>query len=138
MKLKDSGKTNPEKAGNEKTISDKKQKKTKLGKKQNKEESEESNEKMVPVLLPSDKATCISVDEMEAIFKTDLKKGLSDEEARRRKKVYGSNDFDVGEDLPLWKKYLNQVKNDLANDAVLCLLDVHERQNFYCLHLFNL
>lgn len=76
------------------------------GKGQNDEESEE---KMVPILLPADKATCIPIDEMERIFQTNLKKGLSEDEAKRRKRIYGSNDFDVGEDLPLWKKYLNQV-----------------------------
>lgn len=83
-------------------------------KEKNKEKKLSNNEdtkcKMIPILLSSEKASSISVDEMERTFNTDLRKGLAEEEAERRKKVYGSNDFDVGEELPFWKKYLNQVR----------------------------
>ena len=73
-------------------------------------DNEDTECKMIPILLSSGKASSISVDEMERTFNTDLRKGLSEEEAERRRKVYGSNDFDVGEELPLWKKYCNQVR----------------------------
>ena len=60
-------------------------------------------------LLSSENVTCMDVEEVERTFKTDVKIGLTNEEANQRRKTYGTNDFDAGEDDPLWKKFLNQV-----------------------------
>ena len=60
-------------------------------------------------LLSSEKVTCLDVQEVERTFKTDVNAGLTNEEATQRRKTYGTNEFDAGEDDPLWKKFLNQV-----------------------------
>ena len=109
-----------EKEQSSNSITEKKKKKKKEAKKIQREGQKILNEKMVPTLLPANRASCIPVEEMEKIFKTDLKKGLTEDEAKRRRKIYGSNDFDVGEDLPLWKKYLNQVNKMLTNISLIC------------------
>ena len=70
-------------------------------------ESKESTSEMASIV--SEKASSISVQEIEELVETDSSKGLSEEEAKKREKAYGSNDFDVSEELPLWKKYINQV-----------------------------
>ena len=72
-------------------------------------DKENSTSQMASLVLSSEKASSISVEEMEELVQTDPSKGLSEDEAKKRKKAYGSNDFDAGEDLPLWKKYINQV-----------------------------
>ena len=82
-----------------------------------------SKSRMIPVLLSSEKASGMSIDELERAFKTHVEEGLSEQEAKRRTKIYGPNDFDAGEDLPLWKKYLNQVRG-----ATLCISYVIRRR----------
>ncbi len=62
--------------------------------------------------LTSQKAASMEVPEVVSAYNSNLETGLSSQEATRRKKTYGLNDLDVGEDTPLWKKYLNQVGFD--------------------------
>jgi len=76
-------------------------------------DKENSTSQMASLVLSSEKASSISVEEMEELVQTDPSKGLSEDEAKKRKKAYGSNDFDAGEDLPLWKKYINQFKEPM-------------------------
>ena len=51
----------------------------------------------------------LSYQDIAAQLGTDLQIGLSDSEARRRRKNHGYNEFEITDDEPLWKKYLGQV-----------------------------
>ena len=82
--------------------------KEKLAKKSTGVKQESLQDNMM-TFLSSEKVTCLDVEEVERTFKTDVKAGLTNEEATQRRKAYGTNEFDVGEDDPLWKKFLNQV-----------------------------
>ncbi len=90
---------------------DSKNKKTNCKNKEKKEKSaeEENSENKMMTFLTSQKAASMEVVQVVQAFRTDINTGLSSDECKRRKKAYGPNDFDVNEDVPLWKKYLNQV-----------------------------
>lgn len=59
--------------------------------------------------LPTDEASSQPFEEVAARLQTDLRTGLSWEEASSRLKISGYNEFDVATEEPLWKKYLEQV-----------------------------
>jgi Ca2+-transporting ATPase len=63
--------------------------------------------------VPSEKAAELSYYEIVQHLNTDVQHGLTEVEAARRQRVHGFNDFDVKEDDPLWKKYLEQVSYSL-------------------------
>lgn len=46
-------------------------------------------------------------------LRTNLEEGLSTAEASRRRQYHGYNEFDVGEEEPIYKKYLEQFQNPL-------------------------
>ena len=60
-------------------------------------------------MLSSERASQLSAEQVATFAETDPKHGLSSDEARRRAKLYGDNEFDVEEDEPLIFKYLEQV-----------------------------
>ena len=64
--------------------------------------------------ITSQKAASIPVKDLEGIYHTNLEHGMSQDEAVRREKICGPNEFDVKEDDPLWRRYLNQVGPDLS------------------------
>ncbi|XP_077071076.1 calcium-transporting ATPase type 2C member 1 isoform X1 [Siphateles boraxobius] len=70
------------------------------------------NETMVPVLT-SKKASELPVNEAACTLQADLQFGLTQEEVSRRRVYHGWNEFDIGEDEPLWKKYISQFKDPL-------------------------
>ena len=70
----------------------------------------ELSENMLP-FLPSAKVSSMSIDDVERDFQTNISTGLSSSEAERRKRIYSLNEFDVGPDTPLWRKYADQVCN---------------------------
>ncbi|KAF7247723.1 Calcium-transporting ATPase type 2C member 1 [Varanus komodoensis] len=72
----------------------------------------DDNEIMIPVLT-SKKASEIPVDEVASILQADLQNGLKNCEVCHRRAFHGWNEFDIGEDEPLWKKYISQFKNPL-------------------------
>ena len=47
------------------------------------------------------------------MLRADAAAGLSTAEATRRRQFHGYNEFDVTEQEPIWKKYLEQFKNPL-------------------------
>ena len=58
----------------------------------------------------SSKQAChSSIKEVAELLDVNLSNGLDREEVVRRRSVHGWNDFDITEDTPLWKKYLEQV-----------------------------
>lgn len=63
------------------------------------------------IFISSAHASTCSYHEIETTLQTNIKHGLLSNEAEHRQKLYGLNEFDVGEDDPLWKKYLYQVTN---------------------------
>ncbi|KAK6490588.1 calcium-transporting ATPase type 2C member 1 isoform X1 [Huso huso] len=70
------------------------------------------DEKMVPVLT-SKRASELPVNEVACILQADLQYGLSHSEVSHRRAYHGWNEFDIGEEEPLWKKYISQFKNPL-------------------------
>ena len=68
----------------------------------------ESRETMSKINSPT--ACSTEISSLEDLLKTSLKDGLSSKEVSHRKKLYGGNDFDIGEETPIWKKYLMMVK----------------------------
>lgn len=61
-------------------------------------------------VISSGKASSLSVSEVLKQFHTDPVRGLSYDEVERRRKFHGLNEFDVVEDVPLWRKYIEQVQ----------------------------
>ncbi|XP_069393326.1 calcium-transporting ATPase type 2C member 1 isoform X1 [Paralichthys olivaceus] len=70
------------------------------------------DETMVPVLT-SRKASELPVNEVACVLQADLQSGLTQEEVNRRRAYHGWNEFDIGEEEPLWKKYILQFKDPL-------------------------
>lgn len=58
-------------------------------------------------------ASSLTVDEVVEACRTDLRCGLTWEEARRRLSIHGPNLFDITKEEPIWKKYLEQFYNPL-------------------------
>src|SRR5512146_1310563 len=54
------------------------------------------------------------VDEVLAAFDTDMRNGLSEEEARARLEKYGKNELTGEEPVPCWKKFLAQFRDILV------------------------
>ena len=69
-------------------------------------------------LLTSVQACQISAGETANYLEVDTSIGLSSDEVVRRRSVHGNNDFDISEDKPLWKKYLEQVCVIYCNNTV--------------------
>ncbi|XP_066929181.1 calcium-transporting ATPase type 2C member 1-like [Clytia hemisphaerica] len=65
------------------------------------------------VKMNSQTACSTDVGSMEDLMQTSLKQGLSSKEVTHRQKLYGGNDFDVGEETPIWKKYLMMFKEPM-------------------------
>ncbi|XP_061573866.1 calcium-transporting ATPase type 2C member 1-like isoform X2 [Cololabis saira] len=63
---------------------------------------------MVPVLTHR-KASELPVNEVVCVLQADPVRGLTQEEVSRRRNYHGWNEFDIGEEEPLWRKYLSQV-----------------------------
>ena len=72
------------------------------------EELEDSS--MMSTVISSAKASSLSVAEVLKQFRSDPIRGLTNEEVDRRRKLHGLNEFDVVEDMPLWRKYIEQVR----------------------------
>ncbi|TNN02003.1 hypothetical protein fugu_009490 [Takifugu bimaculatus] len=70
------------------------------------------DENMVPVLTAR-KACELPINEVACVLQADLQVGLSHQEVGRRRAYHGWNEFDIGEEEPLWKKYIAQFKDPL-------------------------
>ena len=64
---------------------------------------------MMSTVISSGKASSMSVAEVSKQFRTDPDLGLTNEQVQRRRKLHGLNEFDVVEEKPLWRKYIDQV-----------------------------
>ncbi|CAH1270152.1 ATP2C1 [Branchiostoma lanceolatum] len=63
--------------------------------------------------IKSADAAQMSAEDVQYTLGADFHRGLTHEEAARRRKIHGHNDFEINEDEPLWKKYLGQFKDPL-------------------------
>ncbi|XP_078365360.1 calcium-transporting ATPase type 2C member 1-like [Oculina patagonica] len=84
---------------------------THLNQEDRSEEGKESG--MMSCLMSSGKASSLSVAEVFKQFRSDPVRGLSNDEVERRRKLHGLNEFDVVEDTPLWRKYIDQFKEPM-------------------------
>lgn len=65
---------------------------------------------MMATVISSLRASSFSVEEILKEFNTHETNGLPNDEIERRRMLHGWNEFDVSEETPLWRKYLDQVK----------------------------
>ena len=63
---------------------------------------------MVPTMRASEAAVSTIADVVHRL-RADCSKGLNAEHVERRREVHGLNEFEIKEDDPLWRKYINQV-----------------------------
>ncbi|GIY75726.1 calcium-transporting ATPase type 2C member 1, partial [Caerostris extrusa] len=63
--------------------------------------------------LRSEEACRWSYDEVATLLNTNIHNGLSWQEANQRLSLHGFNEFEVTQEEPLWKKYIEQFKNPL-------------------------
>ncbi|PIC54293.1 hypothetical protein B9Z55_003601 [Caenorhabditis nigoni] len=63
--------------------------------------------------LTSEQAASHEVVPCTHQLRTNLEEGLTTAEATRRRQYHGYNEFDVGEEEPIYKKYLEQFQNPL-------------------------
>ena len=68
------------------------------------------------IFITSAQASSTDFRQIESELSTNIELGLNTDEVKHRRKLYGANEFDVGEGEPLWRKYLNQVRS-------LCMVD---------------
>ena len=66
--------------------------------------------KTMSTVISSGKASSLSVSDVLKQFHTDPVRGLRYDEVERRRKFHGLNEFDLVEDVPLWRKYIEQVQ----------------------------
>lgn len=59
--------------------------------------------------LRTEEACAWSYDEVATLLNTDIHNGLSFKEANHRLSLFGPNEFEVTQEEPLWKKYIEQV-----------------------------
>ena len=58
----------------------------------------------------SSETTLLSYQTVADRVQANLRYGLGSQEAERRRRAHGFNEFDINGEDPLWKKYLDQVK----------------------------
>lgn len=64
--------------------------------------------------LNSESASSKSYEETANLLKADLRLGLSGHEISERRKLYSYNEFEIKNDDPIWRKYLEKVKSILV------------------------
>ncbi|XP_064467366.1 calcium-transporting ATPase type 2C member 1-like isoform X2 [Ornithodoros turicata] len=74
---------------------------------------EDEGEGMLWGGLSTEEAAQRSYEDVGERLGTDIRRGLSWREARRRLLALGPNEFEVRQEDPLWKKYFEQFKNPL-------------------------
>lgn len=69
---------------------------------------------MMATVISSQTASTLTVEEILKEFNTHETNGLLNEEIERRRMLHGWNEFDVCEETPLWRKYLDQVSQKIS------------------------
>lgn len=68
---------------------------------------------VLPCAMRASEAAVSTVADVVSRLGADCSAGLTQEEAERRRNVFGRNEFIIKEEEPLWRKYLNQVGKEL-------------------------
>lgn len=63
--------------------------------------------------LSTTEASVLGAEEISGRLQVDIRTGLLWEEAEHRKQLFGHNEFNLKEEEPTWKKYVEQFKNPL-------------------------
>ena len=61
--------------------------------------------------MRASEATVSTVADVVHRLRGDPVRGLSEAEVERRRKLHGYNEFEIKDEEPLWRKYLNQVRS---------------------------
>ena len=64
-------------------------------------------------IMDSQRASGLDWKQVEQDLYTSTIHGLASTEVVTRQNAYGLNEFDAGEETPLWRKYLDQVSGRL-------------------------
>lgn len=64
----------------------------------------------VPTMRASEAAMSTVTDVVHRLG-ADCSRGLTNSQVEERRKMHGYNEFEIKEDDPLWRKYLNQVES---------------------------
>ena len=59
--------------------------------------------------LRSEEASQMTSQAVASYLNTSIHTGLSNTEAQHRQRIHGHNEFEISEEEPFWKKYLDQV-----------------------------
>lgn len=59
--------------------------------------------------IAASEASGASYSDVAQRLNTDVHSGLTHAEASQRRRIHGFNEFNIAEEEPLWKKYLQQV-----------------------------
>ncbi|XP_050296052.1 calcium-transporting ATPase type 2C member 1 isoform X1 [Anthonomus grandis grandis] len=72
-----------------------------------------SDEAISPNWLTATEASSLTCEEVAQRLEVDVRKGLTWQDATKRRQISGYNEFSVTVEDPPWKKYLEQFKNPL-------------------------
>lgn len=76
--------------------------------------------------VKSSEACYLSIEQMLVRLSGDLKNGLTEESVQQKQKTHGANAMDEAEEEPLWRKFLDKLKEPmialLLASAVISLL----------------
>ena len=71
----------------------------------------------VPTMRASEAAVSTVTDVVHRLG-ADCSRGLANNQVEERRQIYGYNEFEIKEDDPLWRKYLNQVHSSTEHEIV--------------------
>ncbi|CAB3407703.1 unnamed protein product [Caenorhabditis bovis] len=77
------------------------------------DKSKTTQEDIMIETLTAENAAAHEIVPCAHMLRTSLEEGLTTAEASRRRQYHGYNEFDVGEEEPIYKKYLEQFQNPL-------------------------
>ena len=60
-------------------------------------------------MMRTSEAAVTAITDVAHRLRTDWNSGLGSTEVEQRRLLYGFNEFNIKEEDPLWKRYLNQV-----------------------------
>ena len=65
----------------------------------------------MPIIRASEAAVSTVADVLYRL-RVDSTQGLQEYDVERRQKIHGPNEFNIKEEDPLWRKYMNQVSEN--------------------------
>lgn len=68
-------------------------------------------------MMRASEAAVTAIADVAQSLRTDWSRGLDATEAEQRRQLHGLNEFNIKEEDPLWRKYLNQVRRSSCGKA---------------------